>query len=218
MWRETILGNLTAFDEKVINHNHNVHSIAGIFKKSIKSDVPIKITVGKNIDAGIINLVATYEAFDVISEKPQIEIVVLSDYTMPLFKLAPSQWSYCKNLFVDVIEHEYTHHDQYNKRDYLPQREVNKKEKAGAKKHAIEYDINYYGNPDELEAFAKNACFELINNCKKESIIKKLLRNYSNLPLWASPIIHGYNEVFEKDSIVMKKFMKRIFRNLNENK
>lgn len=213
--RNTLVNILNKIDNKVIDKKISISKFVLTLSKSLKRyKIVITKKSSKFVEDGKSNLTGF---FDDIDEK--IDLLIMYNPKDKSFTWDKEYWSYFKGLLVDVIIHEFTHADQSDKRYGEPQRDVIAKEYKSAKPYnkrdfesKVEYgnNIRYYANPDELEAFSMNAASELMRYYLNKDEVFKALNNYIKIGLEQSPVFYGYNELFKKNSPVMKKFVKLV--------
>jgi hypothetical protein len=110
---------------------------------------------------------------------------------------------------VKAVAHEEIHRAQYRKRDYVDNRKYTKGKTQ---------DQKYYGNTDEIEAFAHNIATELLQYTKYDyKKARSLLRNYKKTSSiksangnLMSPDFYNYVNSFGVNDPVIKRLVKRI--------
>ena len=110
--------------------------------------------------------------------------------------LSREHWAELCLQFSGILGHEYMHLHQFRKRNYNWCNPY----KSSATNRKLKEQQEYYGDPDEVDAYAFTAAAELmveqINNPRKQIPIQKL------------PLYKTYVMVFDKKDPVVLKFMK----------
>jgi hypothetical protein len=143
-------------------------------------------------------------------EEPSIEITLIFNPSDKKVTMSSEAIEHTVMNIVKAIAHEEIHRAQYRKRDYVDNRKYTK---------GKNYDQNYYGNTDEIEAFAHNIATELLQYTKYDfRKARSLLRNYkktseTKLPNGnlMSPDFLNYVKHFGVNDPVIKRLIKRIY-------
>lgn len=141
--------------------------------------------------------------------EPSIEIVLMFNSSDKKVTMSPSAVDHFVDSIVKAVAHEEIHRAQYRKRDYIDGRAYTKGKTQ---------DQKYYGNTDEIEAFAHNIATELLQYTRYDfRKARNLLKNYSrasNLKLpngnLMSPDFHNYVKFFGVNDAVVKRLIKRV--------
>ena len=167
--------------------------------------------VDPNVDSGTVNVDAGFVEPDDESESG-VDLNVVFSPEDKTIQLDAKSWKVFVNLVSDALVHEFLHSAQKSSRGSKSQRELTGKELKGV--NSNDSDFSYYGNQDEMEAFAVNAASELKRKFGSKKRVMKKLSNYSKITLKDSPSFDSYLEHFKKDSILMKKFVKMVIKYL----
>lgn len=217
--RQVFIKLFDKYAKQIVGKTVPVKKILTIVRKIFKPfNVDVSLNSSNVIDKNTLNLNAFYNSVD-----DEIELELYTHPKEKVFTWDSVYWTYVANLLSDAVVHEIVHQSQYYSRDFEDQRKLSKKEyksaksydivKKGNKDYSLEdyiHDVEYYANPDELEAFSMNAASELMISFGNKDKVLKVLKKYHNIGLKQSPVFYGYNELFNKNSQIMKKFVKLV--------
>lgn len=198
---------------KIINKSLTIKSIADEMEKTLRRKYDIEITVNKSnrVPSGSIIVNAWYDDDnDQTGDDFPIGLEFLSSDPEVLITLNDEQWIKFSNEVADAIQHEYLHMSQYRNRDYVK----SSKYRPNISKEVKDIYSSqiYFGNSDEIEAFALNIANQLLNTYRsKKNTIANLKRLDKSL-FKASPNLMAYFMAFNFDSRhpVIRKLMKKI--------
>jgi hypothetical protein len=186
----------------VINKKINVFEFKDMLNKSF-ADMGVKVTVKKNKNLKETNDMIFEGFFDPTlsfeNDEKDIEIV-LSFYDNYNINLNSEDYEKYKFLFSLVLQHELIHRYQQERRGDNFQREYSSKKKSE----------QYFGNPDEIDARAHDISLEITRNkCYN------LLHNPREASLLTSETLFTYVVLFNSNSKVFKRLMKKVYQCIN---
>jgi hypothetical protein len=167
------------------------------------ADMGVKVTVKKNKNLKETNDMIFEGFFDPTlsfeNDEKDIEIV-LSFYDNYNINLDSEDYEKYKFLFSLVLQHELIHRYQQERRGDNFQREYSSKKKSE----------QYFGNPDEIDARAHDISLEITRNkCYN------LLHNPREASLLTSETLFTYVVLFNSNSKVFKRLMKKVYQCIN---
>lgn len=201
---------LKAFEREISKKDVARANIVKLLNQSLRSyDVTINQENNQMIPSNQIFVSALFDPELDEDGEPSIELTLLFNAKDKKLTMEPEHVKEAVDSIIKAMMHEYIHRMQYQKRDYVYGREFKSDNK----------DKKYYGNTDEVEAFANNIAQELLDqsngNAQKA---KGLLRNFertssrrSTSGNLLSPDFHNYVKYFGTSSPTIKRLVKRIY-------
>ncbi len=165
--RDALFCMLNNIQGKVVDKRLSVEKLHDIMGKHIKQHLPIKIKMDRDPknDKGYVYVGGTYYS---ISDKQEtgryIEIIFSYNSNQQYFKLSRHRWLRLCTLFADTMLHEIIHCRQYRSRNfkaipgYLSTAYYARDRKAQ----------EYYGDRDEMGAFAFNIACDLYDRFEND--------------------------------------------------
>jgi len=175
-------------------------------REVLTSILDCKVSYGRSpgVSSNTINVIGYYDAEkDEDGEEP-FEFVIMFNPKDTKVAMSKNYWNWFKNELADAIMHEMTHQGQQHARGFG----VDSKEYKGKTE-----DQSYYGNRDEIEAYAMNAANELNRAyLSTKSAIKALAKPYE-IGEKSAPSLQRYIEAFQStDHPIMKVFLKKVYQ------
>jgi hypothetical protein len=175
----------------------------------------VKQETNANIPSNQIYVSALFDPDEDEEGNPSIELILLFNPSDSKMSMSSDNIKETIDSIIKALMHEYIHRMQYQKRNYVSNRifKTDNKEKK------------YYGNTDEIEAFANNIAYELLDFTKgSKQKAKSMLRNFestSNMRLsngnLLSPDFQNYVKFFGNSSPITKRLVKRIYHYIDQN-
>jgi len=200
------------------NRGVSVRVILNHVKKLAGSKVLVTTSRSDTVDPNSININGYYDPDEDEEGEIPIEIVLVFNPNDKLVKMNRSEWREFASLIIDYLQHEAIHRYQYRQRGYQPTRAYVSKAKDAEQKKQQEY----YGNSDEIEAYAHNLASELDRKTKGNLDQQlRLLRNFANTAItrdqagrFLSPTLYGYFKEFDFNTNhpVLKALMKKTYQ------
>jgi hypothetical protein len=186
----------------IIDKKINIFKFKDMLNKTF-SDMGVKVTVEKNKNLQNLDDVFFSGFFDPTmsfeDDEKDIEIVI-SYYEKYDLILDREKFEKYKFIFSLVLQHELIHRYQQERRGDKSQREYTSNRKSE----------QYYGNPDEIDARAHDISLEITRNkCYN------LLRNPREASLLTSETLFTYVILFDSNSKVFKRLMKKVYQCIN---
>jgi len=225
---------LSAYDKIIVGNKVHPKTIDKILKK-VLSIFGLKFSKKRDKNATTNHpLLNGWYKNSVGEDELDLTVQVLHHPQTTYYTMDQQTWDYFKERIVDVIEHEYRHHEQNVARNgEKPAKQrflINQRHKSGIrslqqvaqKKKGDVYsskdwleDIAYLTNKDEMDAFASNVASELLDTFGSKELALKRLKNFAKLKLKHSPSLDQYNIMFVPKSKIMKKFIKMVTNYIN---
>lgn len=204
-----VLKALTSIEKKIVDRPLTPQAIKKLFTKPLNSIVPCTVSIDKSdaVSPNTLNVTAFFDQ-DVDEDdwewdEYQFEFILVFNPSDKEVMVGPKFWKWFKAELADAIVHEMLHRSQARSRNYA----VN----GNAYLKSKDKEQQYYGRPDEIEAFALNAALELKRNFKTVAAAMKALSTFSRINRTA-PSIKRYVDTFQSPSHpVMKTFMKKVY-------
>lgn len=207
--RTTIIKSLNSLDKKVLNKSLTPKSLTTLLSRTLNTLLECDVTSATSpaVSLNTLNVTAFYDAMaDEDEDEPEFEFILVFNPDDKIITLSRSYWKWFKDELADAILHEMMHKGQAESRSFIEGRKYLK----GKNK-----DQTYYGNADEIEAYAMNASLELKRNLKGKA--KAALSNPSSISNKVSPSLKRYMETFQSpEHSIMKKFLKKVYMFLSK--
>jgi hypothetical protein len=160
--REVLFSMLNSIQSKVIDKRLSVEKLHDLMSKHIKKHLPVKVRLDRDSknDKGYVYVGgAYYSDFDRQQYTRHIEVIFSYNSDQKYFNLSRHRWVRLCTLFADTMLHEIIHARQYRSRNYktLPGYQSTAYYARDRKNQ------NYYGDTDEIGAFAFNIACDLID-------------------------------------------------------
>lgn len=158
--RNALYSMLNAIQSKIVDKNLTVEQLHGLMARHVKKHLPIKVRLDRDPtnSKGYVYVGGTYYSEIDSSNKPRyIEIIFSYNADQRRFRLSRHRWQRLCMLFADTMLHELIHTRQYRSRKFkwLPGYE------STAYYAKVRKAQNYYGDTDEIGAFAYNIACDL---------------------------------------------------------
>jgi hypothetical protein len=158
--REALFSMLNNIQSKIVGKRLSVEKLHQLMSKHIKAHLPIKVKFDRDPknDKGFVYVGGTYYSqLDQNNLNRYIEIIFSYNPDQQYFTLSRHRWTRLCILFADTMLHEIVHCRQYRSRKFkaIPGYESTA-HYARARK-----EEEYYGDTDEIGAFAFNIACEL---------------------------------------------------------
>ncbi len=160
--RHALYSMLNSIQSKVVDKKLSVDTLHKLMATHIKRHLPIKVRLDRDAknDKGYVYVGGTYYSYiDSADKSRYIEIIFSYNTDQKYFKLSRHRWLRLCSLFADTMLHEIIHARQYRSRAF----------KAIPGYQSTAYyardrkEQEYYGDRDELGAFAFNIACELVD-------------------------------------------------------
>jgi hypothetical protein len=146
---------------QLVGKRLSISEIHSILARHIKQHLPVKVTYKEDPkhEPGLIYIGGVYHPDNDIQQKRQIEVVFSYFLFDEYLTITRYRWSRMCGLFADTILHELIHMRQYRTRNFkaIPVYESNAHLAKQRK------DQEYYGDKDEMGAFAFNIACEMVD-------------------------------------------------------
>ncbi len=160
--RDVLFSMLNSIQGKIVGRRLSVDVLHELMSKHIKRHLPIKIRLDRDPknDKGYVYVGGTYYSYpDQQCQGRAIEIIFSYNTDQKYFTLSRHRWVRICSLFADTMLHEIIHARQYRSRNF--------KSIPGYQSTAYyardRKEQNYYGDTDEIGAFAFNIACDLID-------------------------------------------------------
>jgi hypothetical protein len=207
---------LKAFEALLLKDGSTKTNIIKQLKASLKTyGVIVKQEANGNVPSNQIMIAALFDPDEDEQENDSMELTLLFNPKDSKLSMTPENVKETIDSIVKALMHEYIHKLQYRKRDYVSNREFKSRNN----------EKRYYGNTDEIEAFANNIAYELVDFARgNKQKAAAMLRNFgtaasmrlSNGNLM-SPDFHNYAKYFGTSSPTIKRLVKRIYHYIDNN-
>jgi hypothetical protein len=212
--RNSLYSMLYELKPYVVGKRLAIKDLQKLLAEHIKYYMPIKVTMDRDPthESGIVYIGGTYYADNDLEGKRQVEVVFSYNNKNNTVKLSEHRWGRMCMLFADTVLHEVIHMRQYRTRRFksIPGYE------STAYYARERKEQEYYGNKDEMGAFAFNIACELYDRFGDDfNAAKKYLD--SNLPKRSKKTCwHKYLKAFDwnHNHPVIRSMKKKIVRNL----
>lgn len=160
----------------VVNKEFEIKELHQIFRKHIKTHLPVKITknFGSDIKKDSAHIGGVYYCSLDKQKKPCIEVKFVYNNDTSTIKITKHNFQKMSRIFADTILHELLHMKQYRKRKFkvLPDyaSTANNREKR--------QEQQYLGCLDEMDAYGFNIACELSDRYKND--IEKVIEHLNN--------------------------------------
>lgn len=205
--REAFIASLlTSMDKRIINNAISPLELTDLIIDALS---PIIIDIEENFDADVpVNYVVLGADY---AEWEDVKITMYLSFHMDqlVLTMAEQSWTDLKNRIICVILHEFHHDEQYRKRGGRKQREPNRKEMKSIRNMRWLEDSMYMAHPDEVDAYAMSASIGIRQNSDPKQL-KSCVR--------VNTIGRRYQLLFKQESTVRKKFFKKLYLNLKDDK
>lgn len=160
--RDALFCMLNSVQNKIVDKRLAVDTLHEIMSKHIKAHLPIKIKLDRSRknDKGYVYIGGTYYSEpDKNQSGRYIEIIFSYNSEQKYFTLSRHRWLRICTLFADTMLHEIIHCRQYRSRNFkaIPGYESTAYYARDRKEQ------NYYGDRDEMGAFAFNIACDLLD-------------------------------------------------------
>lgn len=160
--RETLFSMLNSIQSKIIGKRLTIEALHSLMSRHIKKHLPIMVKLDRDAknDKGYVYVGGTYySAKDYDNHTRHIEIIFSYNSDQKYLTLSRHRWQRLCSLFADTMLHEIVHCRQYRSRNF--------KSIPGYQSTAYyardRKEQNYYGDTDEIGAFAFNIACELVD-------------------------------------------------------
>ena len=175
----------------------------------------VNLEVG-GIEPNSLNFNAYYDSENDQFGDPPFELEVLAGSTS--LAMAAEDWAAAADNFMDFVEHEMVHQVQTKNRGH---------DNDGTKYAGKNKDQSYYGQPDEIEAYAVNLARQLMRASNGDQAkLNQMLRSFASTAtakntagMLHSPNLYGYLETFDfnPNHPVIKSLMKKTYQYIQAN-
>lgn len=213
--RDLLYRYFNKLNSRVSGKNFTSEQLHKIISKRAKSLLPVKVTKGydEKLAPDRVHIGGTY--YSDLDKKKRVrfvEVVVKYHPDTKIIKVTSESWRTISKLFADTILHEIIHIRQYRARNFkdIPGYQST----ASSARQRV--DQSYYGDPDEMGAFAFNIACEAIDRYgyQPQQIKKYLDSNISKrhkISSWKQYLkAFDYNH----DHRVIKRMKKKILSKL----
>lgn len=203
---------LLELEPQIIKRPINPEDFYKTVASHLRKSIPIRVrkNISKKIFRGYIFLGGRYYSDRDITGHKCIELIITYNPQDSYIKFSKIKFKKLCNLFADTIMHELIHMRQYRKRGHKIITEF--------ESYSSNKDQRYFGNRDEIEAYAYNIACELERKFKgnKEKIHSYLQENNPlKLKGWNNWIVYMKTFQFDHTHPVIKHIKKKIIRFIN---
>lgn len=176
--------------------NKTANEYLSLIRKIMK---PYNVKVNKvidynNIAASIITIGGFYDSELEFGNKDiELYFIVNQNEKNNIFNLNDDDIKILLNELFKTLMHEERHRYQYSKRQYVQTRSY----RSCASDTDLRREMDYYGDSDELDAYAREAAIETNLNGYSFTLAK-------------------YRELFESEYKILNRFLKKYYKALNE--
>lgn len=220
--KKSVKGLLSGVKKKILHKHLTIDQIADIIEVTLKRkfDIDVEVVLDQKTPDGSINLSADYDPHDDEMGDTSIRIKFHVKTKKEKLFLSDDQWHRFSNEIAMSLEHEYLHMAQYRNRSYKDGTKFQQQKfvrMSSELKDMFAPAQNYFGRPDEIEAFALNSATELMTAFKSKGKAIKALKRMDGKVTKASPTIFRYMMTFGYDfkNPTIRKFLQKVFLYLN---
>jgi pyrimidine operon attenuation protein/uracil phosphoribosyltransferase len=208
--REQVRNICNDLKSEIVDHVFSVDSIVEQIGQFIAKRFRVSVLHAQawEVDPTELNINAFYDPERDEQQKPSIELILVTNPNDSHLILDDNLWSLFVNRLADSLAHELIHMYQARSRNFLFV------EHRRHRTIALDENLVYLSDPDEIDAYAHNIATELREHQNPLSKIcnPAAVSVNDSINLWA------YIQAFSKDikNPVVKKLLKKVYKNLTK--
>jgi pyrimidine operon attenuation protein/uracil phosphoribosyltransferase len=206
--REQVRNICNDLKSKVVDHVFSVDDIVKQIGHFVAKRFRVSVLHAQawEVESSELNINAFYDPERDERQKPSIELILVTNPNDSHLILDDDLWDLFVNRLADSLAHELIHMFQARSRNFLFV------EHRRHRTIALDENLVYLSDPDEIDAYAHNIATELREHPNPLSKIRNpaAVSVNDSINLWA------YIQAFSKDlnNPVVKKLLKKVYKNL----